>query len=109
MKMEGFLDVGRGEKSKFKKENKFPHKKACAIKGNGTKGKTPRKGKNLNNFKVWVSNPKEILSRRGLFLKQTNLKGMLVGSPKERVSIVMRWGITQKIAPNPNGGMGVPR
>jgi hypothetical protein len=28
MKVEGFLDVGRGEKSRFKKENKFPHKKA---------------------------------------------------------------------------------
>ncbi len=29
MKVEGFLDVGRGEKSEFKKENKFLHKKAC--------------------------------------------------------------------------------
>jgi len=28
MKMEGFSDVGRGEKFGFKKENKFPHKKA---------------------------------------------------------------------------------
>jgi len=28
MKMEGFLDVGRGEKLGFKKDNKFPHKKA---------------------------------------------------------------------------------
>ncbi len=28
MKMEGFLDVGWGEKSEFKKENKFFHKKA---------------------------------------------------------------------------------
>jgi hypothetical protein len=27
MKMEGFLDVGRGEKSRFKKDNKFFHKK----------------------------------------------------------------------------------
>ncbi len=27
MKMEGFLNVGQGEKSGFKKENKFPHKK----------------------------------------------------------------------------------
>jgi hypothetical protein len=27
-KMEGFSGVGRGEKSGFKKENKFPHKKA---------------------------------------------------------------------------------
>jgi hypothetical protein len=29
MKVEGFLNVGRGEKSKFKKGKKFPHKKAC--------------------------------------------------------------------------------
>ncbi len=28
-KVEGFSDVGRGEKSEVKKENKFPHKKAC--------------------------------------------------------------------------------
>jgi hypothetical protein len=28
MKVEGFSDVGRGEKFGFKKENKFPHKKA---------------------------------------------------------------------------------
>ncbi len=28
MKVEGFSDVGRGEKSEFKKENKFFHKKA---------------------------------------------------------------------------------
>jgi hypothetical protein len=26
-KVEGFSDVGRGEKSRFKKDNKFPHKK----------------------------------------------------------------------------------
>jgi len=34
---------------------------------------------------------------------------MLAGSPKERVSIATKWGITPKIAPNPNRGMGVPR
>jgi predicted aspartyl protease len=28
MKVEVFLDVGRGKKSRYKKENKFPHKKA---------------------------------------------------------------------------------
>jgi hypothetical protein len=27
-KVEGFLDVGRSEKSRFKKDNKFPHKKS---------------------------------------------------------------------------------
>jgi hypothetical protein len=29
MKMEGFSDVGQGEKSEFEKEKKFPHKKTC--------------------------------------------------------------------------------
>jgi hypothetical protein len=53
--------------------------------------------------------PKGNLSRKGLLLKWANLKGMLVGSPKECVSIAMKWGITPKIAPNPNWGMGVPR
>ncbi len=28
MKVEAFSNVGQGEKSKFKKDNKFPHKKA---------------------------------------------------------------------------------
>jgi hypothetical protein len=35
-----------------------------AMKGNGTKGKILQKGKNVNNFKAWVSNPKEISSRK---------------------------------------------
>jgi hypothetical protein len=29
MKVEGFSDVGRGEKSGFKKDNKLFHKKSC--------------------------------------------------------------------------------
>jgi hypothetical protein len=45
--------------------------------------------KSLNNFKAWVSNPKEKNSR-GLFKKGTNPLGMLVGSPKECVSIAMK-------------------
>jgi hypothetical protein len=84
--------------------NSFTRRHARKV--NGTEGKTPQEGKNLNNFKARVSNPKEISLRRGLLLKPTNPRGMLVGSPKERVSIVMKWGITPKIAPNPNRGMG---
>jgi hypothetical protein len=80
-----------------------------AMKGIGIEGKTLRKGKSLNNFKAWVSNIKEISSKRGLPLKRAHLKGMLVGSSKECVSIAMKWGITPKIALNPNRGMGVPR
>jgi hypothetical protein len=61
-----------------------------------------QRGKSLNNFKVWVLNPKVILLRRGLLGKKTDLRGMLMGSPKEHVSIAMKWDITPKIAPNPN-------
>jgi hypothetical protein len=53
--------------------------------------------------------PKGNFVKKGLFLKQTNLRGVLVGSPKDNVSIAMKWGITPKIAPNPNRGMEVPR
>jgi hypothetical protein len=35
------------------------------MKGNGTDGKIPQKGKSLNNFKARISNPKEISSRKG--------------------------------------------
>jgi len=108
MKVEGFLDVGYGEKLGFKKDNKFPPKKACH-EGNGTEGKISPKGKGPNNFKAWVSNPKEISSRKRFFSKWANPREMLVGSPKERVSTVMKWGITPKIAPNPNWGMGVSK
>jgi hypothetical protein len=79
------------------------------MKGNGTEGKIPRKGKNLNNFKAQVSKPKEISSRKGFLSKGANPRGMLVGSPKEHVPIAMKWGIIPNIAPNPNQGMGVLR
>jgi hypothetical protein len=49
------------------------------------------------------------LSRRGLLSKGANLREMLVGNPKERVSIVMKWDITPRITPNPNRGMGLLR
>jgi hypothetical protein len=79
------------------------------MKRNGTNDKTFQKGKNSNNSKVQVSNPKEILSRRGFLEKGANLRGMLIGSPRERVSIAMKWDITPKIAPNSNLEMGAPR
>jgi hypothetical protein len=51
MKVKGFSNVGHGEKSSFKKDNKFPHKKT-PMKGNGIEGKTPQKGKSPNISKV---------------------------------------------------------
>jgi hypothetical protein len=75
------------------------------MKGNGTEGKTPQRGKSPNNSKARGSSPKEILLRRGFLLKRANPKVMLVGSPKEHASNATKWGIIPKIAPNPNRGV----
>jgi hypothetical protein len=48
-----------------RKKNSFTRRHA--MKENGIKGKTPQKGKSLNNFKARVSNPKELSLRRGFF------------------------------------------
>ncbi len=79
------------------------------MKGNGIEAKTPQRGRSLNNSKARVLNPREILSRRGLLSKRANPREMLVGDPREYASIVMKWGITPRIAPNPNRGMGLLR
>jgi hypothetical protein len=55
MKVEGFSNVGRGEKSEFKKDNKFLHKKPCH-EGEWNQGR-----KNPNISKVRGSNLREIL------------------------------------------------
>jgi hypothetical protein len=60
MKMEGFSDVGQGEKSGFKKDNRFLHKKP-RHEGNGTEGKITQERKSPNNSKAQGSNPKGIL------------------------------------------------
>jgi hypothetical protein len=80
-----------------------------AIKENGTEAKTPRRGKSPNNSKAWVLNPRENLSKKRFLSKGANPREMLVGNPKERVSIAMKWGITPGITPNPNRGMGFLR
>jgi hypothetical protein len=67
------------------------------------------RGKSPNNSKAQVLNRREILSRKGLLSKGANPREMLVGNPKECVSIVMKWGITPRIAPNPNRGVGFLR
>jgi hypothetical protein len=45
MKVERFLDVGWGEKSEFKKKNKFLHKKAHYEGGMESRAKCFKKGK----------------------------------------------------------------
>ncbi len=49
MKVEGFLDVGRGEKSGFKKDNKFLHKKP-RHEGEWNRGQDTSKGEKPKQF-----------------------------------------------------------
>jgi hypothetical protein len=108
MKVEGFSDVGE-VRSPDSRRIASSFTRRHAMKGNGTETKTPQKGKSPNNSKARVLNPREILSRKGLLSKGANPKEMLVGNPKECVSIVMKWGIIPRIAPNPNRGVGLLR
>jgi hypothetical protein len=108
VKVEGFSDVGQGEKFKFKKENKFHHKKARHER-EWSRGQDTPKGESPNTSKVQGSNPKATSSRKGFPSKGANLKGMLMGSPKGCVSIATKWGSTPKITPNLDQGMGVRR
>jgi hypothetical protein len=101
MKMEGFLDVGWGKKSGFKKENKFLHKKARhEVEWNQRQDTS--KGEKPKQFQGSNIKPKGNFIKKVVPFKVGPPKGMLVGSPKEHVSTVIKWGITPKIAPNPS-------
>jgi hypothetical protein len=66
MKVEGFSDVGWGEKSRSRRRTHF-FTRRHATKWNGTKGMILQTGKSPNNFKVRVLNPKGISSRKRFF------------------------------------------
>jgi hypothetical protein len=59
-KVKGFSDVGRSEKSEFKKDNKFLHKKP-RHEENGTGGKGAQQRISPKNSKAQGSNPRGIL------------------------------------------------
>jgi hypothetical protein len=80
-----------------------------AMKWNGTEGKKPLKGKKPKQFQGPNFKPKGNFVKKGVPFKVGPLKGDASGSPKEHVSIVKKWGVTPKIAPNPSRGMEVPR
>jgi hypothetical protein len=68
MKMEGFSDVGRGEKSEFKKENKFLHKKAHHEKEWNQNQDTSKKEK-PKQFQGFDFKPKGNFVKMGVSLK----------------------------------------
>jgi hypothetical protein len=79
-KVEGFSDVGQGEKFGFKKENKFLHKKTRHEGGwnrgqDTSKGEKPKQG---SSFK-----PKGNFVKKGAPLKGSQPKGDVSGKPKK--------------------------
>jgi len=108
MKVEGFSDVGRGEKSGFKRDSKFPHKKA-RLEGEWNRGQNTSKGEKPKQFQGSGFKPKGNFTKKRAPFKASQPKGDASGDPREYASIVMKWGITPRIAPNPNRGMGLLR
>ncbi len=74
MKVKGFLDVGRGEKFGFKKENKFPHKKACHER-EWNRGQGTSKGEKPKQFQGSGFKPKGNFIKKGAPLKRNQPKG----------------------------------
>ncbi len=67
MKVEGFSDVGRGEKSGFKKDNKLLYKKA-RHEGEWNRGQDISKGERPKQFQGFGFKPKGNFIKKGGFL-----------------------------------------
>jgi hypothetical protein len=81
MKVEGFSDVGWGEKSRFKNDNKFLHKK-LRHKGEWNRGQNnPRKEK-PKQFQGSGFKPKRNFVKKGAPFKSSQQKGDVGGKPK---------------------------
>jgi hypothetical protein len=107
-KVENFSDVGRSDKSGFKKDNKFLHKKPRHEgewnRGEGSPTKDKPKQIQGSGFK-----PKGSFVKKGAPSKGSQPREILEQNPREHVSIATKWGITPKIAPSPNRVLGALR
>jgi hypothetical protein len=81
MKVEGFLDVGWGEKFGFKKDNKLSHKKACH-EGEWNQGQDTSKGEKPKPFQGSGFKPKGNFVKKGAPFKASQPKGDASGKPK---------------------------
>ncbi len=81
MKVEGFSDVGRGEKSRFKKDNKFSHKKA-RHQGEWNRRQDASKGEKSKLFQGSGFKSKGNFVKKGAPFKASQPKGDASGKPK---------------------------
>jgi len=81
MKVEGFSDVGRGEKSGFKRDNKFPHKKARHER-EWSRGQDTSKGEKPKQLQGSGFKPKGNFVKKGAPFKGSQPNGDASGKPR---------------------------
>jgi hypothetical protein len=105
MKVESFFNVGRGAKSKFKKEKKFPHKKAHH-EGEWNQGQDTSKGEKPKKIQGSSFTPKRNFIKKGAPLKGGQPKGDVSGKPKGTCFNCNEVGHYSKNFPKPKVGNG---
>jgi hypothetical protein len=93
--------VAWGKNSRFKKDNKFLHKKP-RHEGEWNQGQDTSKGENPKQFQGLGFKPKGSFVKKGAPFKSSQPKGDVGGKPKGTCFNCNEVGYTPNIAPNPN-------
>jgi hypothetical protein len=105
MKVEGFSDVGRGEKSRFKKDNKFLHKKSCH-EGEWNRRQESLKKEKPKQFQGSGFKPKGNFVKKGAPYKGSQPKGNVGVKTKGACFSYNEMGHYSKDCPKSKAGNG---